>query len=65
MKDPLRLQMCDILRSNLGKTAEAPARVVAVVSGPIGVNLRRRIRTGAHSHHQQSTKLHALNALHR
>src|SRR5271165_4268277 len=30
MKDPLRLQVGNILGSDLGKTAEAPARVVAI-----------------------------------
>ncbi len=47
VKDPLRLQMGNILGSDLGKTAEAPACVVAVVRRPIVFDLRRGIGTGA------------------
>src|ERR1700733_8859896 len=41
MKDPLRLQVANVLRSDLGKAAEALASVVAVVHWPIVFDLRR------------------------
>ncbi len=63
VKDPLRLQVGNILRSDLGKTAKAPAGVVAVVRRPIVLNLRRRIGACEKNHHPQSNKLHAINAL--
>src|ERR1700722_17572460 len=63
MKDPLRLQVANILRSYLGKTAEATSGVVTVVRRPIVFNLRRSIRTGTENHHPQASKLHILSAL--
>src|SRR3984957_8718540 len=63
MKDPLRLQVSNILRSNLGETAEATSCVVTVVRGPIVFNLRRSIGAGADNHHPQASKLHIFSAL--
>ena len=47
MKDPLRLQMTGILRSDLGETAETPSGVVAVVRRPVVFNLRGSIELQA------------------
>src|ERR1700722_20195357 len=63
MKNPLRLQVAHILRSYLGKTAEATSCIVTVVRRPIVFNLRRSIGTGTENHHPQASKLHILSAL--